>query len=50
MGLVAGALWADAMQGRRERSYSVNTGVTEDDPSRRPARFRRHSAHFAKPS
>jgi hypothetical protein len=30
MGLVAGALWADARQGCRERSYSLNTGATED--------------------
>ena len=50
MGLVAGALWADARQGRRERPYSLNTGATEDDASRRPGRFRRHSAYFAKPS
>ena len=50
MGLVVGALWADARQGRRERSYSINTGATEDAVSRRPGRFRRHSVHFAKPS
>jgi hypothetical protein len=50
MGLVAGALWADARLGRRERSYSLNTGATEDDASRRPGRFRRHSVYFAKPS
>jgi hypothetical protein len=50
MGLVAGAVWVDARQGRRERSYSVNTCATEDTASRRPERFRRHSAYFVKPS
>ena len=50
MGLVAGALWADARQGRRECSYSLNTGATEDDASRRRGRLRRRSAYFAKPS
>jgi hypothetical protein len=49
MGLVVGALWADARQGRRERSYWINTGATEDAASRRE-RFRRHSAYFAKTS
>jgi hypothetical protein len=50
MGLVAGAIWADARLGRKERSYSLNTGATEDDASRRPGRFRRHNAYLAKPS
>jgi hypothetical protein len=50
MRLVAGALWADARQGRRERSDLLNTGATEDDASRRPGRFRRHSAYFVKSS
>jgi hypothetical protein len=50
MGLVAGAVWADARHARREGSYSLNPGATEDDASRRPGRLRRHSAYFAKPS
>ncbi len=50
MSLVAGGVMLVPRQGRRERSYSVNTGATEDAALGASSAARRHRLHFVKPS
>src|SRR5437016_13869643 len=46
MTLVVWARWVRAMQGRRERSYAVHMGATEDAAACVPSAARRHRLHF----
>jgi hypothetical protein len=48
--LVVGVRWPFQDKDIRERSYSLNTGATEDEALGASSAGRQHRLHFVKPS